>query len=88
MARYRKLSAVVLVDAVQWDGSADTADAFLGEYFGRDWAYSSKENSALLVPAPEGTMLCRVGDWIVKDAEGKYHVCRGDEFAANYEEVT
>jgi hypothetical protein len=37
MSQYRKKP--VVIDAVQWDGDASTANLFIGERFGVDWWY-------------------------------------------------
>lgn len=77
----------VVIDAVQWDGSASTADLFIGESYGVDWEYSLVSNGDILIPTLEGSMLCRVGDWIIRGVKGEYYPCKPDIFEATYEAV-
>jgi hypothetical protein len=77
----------VVIDAVQWDGRADTANTFLGERFGIDWEYAGAltEGLALMIPTLEGRMRCDVGDWIIRGIKGEFYPCKADIFALTYE---
>ena len=83
MAKYREKP--VVIEAVQWDGSTDTANAFLGDRYSVDWEYENAESNRMLIPTPEGKMLCFIGDWIIKDSQGGFLLCDSDVFVAAYE---
>lgn len=85
VAKFRKKP--VVVEAVQWDGSADTANRFLGDQFTVDWWYESCGSSAIVIPTLEGNMVGQVGDWIIKGVKGEFYPCRADIFEATYEPV-
>lgn len=56
-----------IVEAVQWDGQADTANAFIGESYGTDWLYVlGRGQGSIMIPGCDHDDI-EVGDWIVKD---------------------
>lgn len=75
------------IEAILWDGSADTANSFIGEAFGVDWEYASQSESAIVIPTLEGRMRGELGDWIVKGIKGEFYPCKPDIFEATYEPV-
>ena len=82
MAKFRKKP--VVIEAVQWDGSADTANTFIGEAFGTDWLYA-EDGAAIIIPTLEGQMRGELGDWIIKGVKGEHYPCKPDIFAQTYE---
>ena len=78
----------VVIDAVQWDGKADTANAILGDRYGFDWEYTYKESSSLTIPTNEGRKIAQVGDWIITGIKGEKYPCKPDIFDATYERVS
>jgi hypothetical protein len=84
MPKFRKKP--VVIEAIQWDGNAATANRFLGEAYGTDWEYAVHSNN-ILIPTLEGLMLGNVGDWIIKGIKGEFYPCKPDIFAATYEPV-
>lgn len=80
--KYRKKP--VVIEAVQWDGDATTANQFIGERYAVDWAY---DGSDLIIPTLEGNMRCGLGDWIIKGVKGEFYPCKPDIFEATYERV-
>jgi hypothetical protein len=76
----------VVIDAVQWDGDAHTANTFLGERYSVDWEYAGQGN-AIRIPTLEGAMVGQVGDWLIKGVKGEFYPCKPDIFAATYELV-
>jgi hypothetical protein len=84
MAKFRKKP--IVIDAVQWDGLADTANNFLGDGYGTDWEYAGI-GAAIRIPTLEGTMVGSVGDWIIKGVKGEFYPCKPDIFEATYEAV-
>ncbi len=85
MPKFRKRP--VVIEAIQWDGDAHAANTFIGERFGVDWTYASKESDDLIIPTLEGDMRARVGDWIIKGVKGEFYPCKPDIFEATYEPV-
>jgi hypothetical protein len=83
MAKFRKKP--VVVEAVQWDGKADTANRFIGERYGVDWDYAGQHDSAIIIPTLEGNHRGEVGDWIIKGVKGEFYPCKPDIFEATYE---
>ena len=81
--KYRKKP--VVIEAVQWNGDAHLANTFIGERYGIDWEYSGARQTAIVIPTLEGSMLCRVGDWIIKGVKGEFYPCKPDIFEATYE---
>lgn len=85
MTKYRKKP--VVIDAVQWDGNANTANAFLGDRYGADWSYDAPGSKNLVISTLEGSMTALVGDWIIKGVKGEFYPCKPDIFTATYEKV-
>ncbi|KKK84672.1 hypothetical protein LCGC14_2780980 [marine sediment metagenome] len=85
MGKYRKKP--VVIEAVQWDGESGTANEFIGEAYGGDWEYATAANSAILIHALDGKTLCQVEDWIIKEGNGIFSLCKPDIFEATYEPV-
>lgn len=85
MGKFRKKP--VVIEAVEWDGKAGTANAFIGEAFGVDWDYEAISSDNILISTLEGKMLCSVGDWIIKGVKGEFYPCKPDIFEATYEAV-
>lgn len=86
MKTYRKKTitrALILVEAVKWDGNSHTANQFLGEEFGIDWHYQVGTDN-LVIPK-EDNKLANIGDYIIKDASGAFDVSEPDTFTNNYE---
>lgn len=81
--KYRKKP--VVIDAILWDGSAETANLFLGERYTQDWEYASKGEQAILIPTLDGKMRGEVGDYIIKGIKGEFYPCKPDIFEASYE---
>lgn len=81
--QYRKKP--VVIQAIQWDGNADTANKFIGESYGVDWDYINSDDRGILIPTLEGTMKCNLGDWIIKGVNGEFYPCKPDIFEKTYE---
>jgi hypothetical protein len=83
MARYRKKP--VVIEAMQFresfDGSLPIRD-FCGRALGR-----IGEDGDLALRTVDGVALVRDGDWIVKDARGRFRTYRPRDFMAAYEPV-
>lgn len=83
--KYRKKP--VVIEAVQWDGSADTANQFIGERFGVDWRFAENSDS-IIIPTLEGDHRGDVGDYIIKGVKGEFYPCKEDIFHLTYELAT
>jgi hypothetical protein len=74
------------VEAVQWDGHnfsalADWADeshdGFLGLTEGAD-------SGTIIIDTEDDMTVMRVGDWLVRDVEGRFYPVRKSIFATSY----
>ncbi len=73
------------VEAVQWDGRAQTANAFLGDRFGVDWEYGD-EKTEIRVPFAGAWVSGFAGDWLMKAGELVW-VVESAMFAELYEAI-
>jgi hypothetical protein len=87
MAKYRKKP--VVIEAVQFDGSQESAEAAVAFTNGAGSAMKERIEplSALTVSIKtlEGEMRADPGDWIIKGVKGEFYPCKPDIFAATYE---
>lgn len=85
MSRYRKKP--VEVEAVQWDGSEDSARAIKAwaDTHGAQPLAGWVQDTMLLVRTLEGQMQAAPGDWIIRGVAGEFYPCSPDIFAATYE---
>jgi hypothetical protein len=84
--KYRKKP--VVVEAVQWTGNIKLIVG-LGCNSG-DWKLSTSSSPMdiiLQIKTPEGIMLARIGDYIIKGVRGELYPCRADIFEETYERV-
>jgi hypothetical protein len=89
----------VVIEAMQWDGTATAATPIL------DWTLShgstasyrcadpdrcseNEDDHTIAIPTPEGTMSATAGDWIIRGVQGEFYPCKPDIFAATYEAVS
>ena len=82
MSKFR--NEAVVVEAIQWDGLAETANSFLGENYAFDWEYAP-QSSAVVIPTVKGKMRVQIGDWIIRGVKGDFYSCKPEVFEANYE---
>lgn len=82
--RFRKKP--VVIDAVQWTGDPATCDL---TSIGLEYHEGAIEriDKGIEIRTLEGTMLCSVGDWIIKGVKGELYPCKPDIFEATYEAV-
>ena len=83
----------VVIEAMQFDGSEESADELI------DWIYplfdgisavGDIENAhgwTLYIDTPEGEMECSAGDYIIKGVAGEFYPCKEEIFHLTYEEV-
>lgn len=92
--KYRKKP--VEIEAMQWDGAADSATPIIDWALGQDqtirfWCESAdsckKKSHVLQIDTLEGTMSAMPGDYIIRGVQGEFYPCKPDIFHATYEEV-
>lgn len=86
---YRKRPVVIA--AMQFDGSAESAGAIIG------WAgeapvenetshvFFNEIAKTLVIPTLEGDHRAGAGDWIIRGVQGEFYPCKPDIFEATYE---
>lgn len=81
----------VVIEAVRLEGDDTYSLNKIVEFVGRDrWMVDVVPNPPapeLLVETVEGTMRCRVGDWLIRGVKGELYPCKPDIFEATYEEA-
>ena len=86
--KYRKkpivIEAMHYTDANQFEAINDWMN-------GRESSYTCDVflvgDHPISIKTLEGTMIAKVGDWIIKGLAGEFYPCRDDIFRATYEEV-
>lgn len=81
--KYRKKP--VVIEAVQFDGNVES---ILPLFDGTALPTSIDQDlidPTLHIQTLEGTMQCRVGDWLIRGIKGELYPCKPDIFAATYE---
>lgn len=73
----------VVIEAILWDGT-HAAYCLLRD---NNFPKSHKRNS-IFIQTLEGSMECKLGDWIIKGVNGEFYPCKPDIFEKTYEEVT
>lgn len=86
MPKYRKLP--VVIQAVRWTGDINSCRdelAEMGLVFHEGMV--TRLDKGIEVHTLEGTMLCNVGDWIIRGVKSELYPCKDDIFATTYEKV-
>jgi hypothetical protein len=83
--RFRKKP--VEIEAMQWDGSIQSADE-IEKWSGKTacWADSNLE-TRIFIKTLEGEMRADPGDWIIKGVAGEFYPCKPDIFDKTYDRV-
>lgn len=71
----------VIVQAVQHTNSRGDTDALM-KWCGAEWL---QDDGSILVNSPRGTYKCELGDYVLKDSNGRCSVCKKDDFERHYE---
>jgi hypothetical protein len=82
MSKFRKKP--VVIEAVIWDGSAHTANTFIGDGYGTAWWYEG-EGPRMVIPTLEGNHTADLGDYIIKGVKGEFYPCKPDIFELTYD---
>ena len=100
MPKYRKKPIVIEAIQLQWKDWNEICEfAGVGKltdgkpegcYLTDDGERSEgvTENLGLVIPTPEGVMLARENDWIIRGVIGELYPCKPDIFEASYERLT
>jgi hypothetical protein len=84
----------VIIDAVRFTPPNTETPDWLTEAFGegsvRAMLYGTRDEpiQVLEVYTDEGTMIARVGDWIIRGVKGELYPCKPDIFERCYREIT
>lgn len=92
--KYRKKP--VVIEAMQWDGSAESATPIINWVLDSggtaryhehllDGEYIAHPDPFLKIDTLEGVMIASTGDWIIKGVQGEFYPCKPDIFAKTYE---
>lgn len=78
--RYRKKP--VVIEAIQYTGNnfEEILNAF-------GYLYAPEKDPNIYVPTLEGTMRCKIGDYLIRGVRGELYPCAKDIFEETYEEV-
>ncbi|WLP91337.1 hypothetical protein [Gordonia sp. NB41Y] len=77
-----EIEALQIVNAVE---SLNVALAWIGHHGGTARrAHNARPDLGLIVVNPEGDMLARPGDWVIRDAQGEFRTCQPELFAKSY----
>lgn len=88
--KYRKIP--VTIEAVQWTGeNIQKIKEFAGAAAKIHYQYTAitpdLPNIILVLDTLEGEMHASKGDYVIKDADGEFCVCKPSVFEKTYEEV-
>jgi hypothetical protein len=81
----------VIIDAIQWDGTRDCADAICKEFpqlVTNSFTYSmnlkNKHPESWTIHTLEGLITASPNDWIIKGIKGEFYPCKPDIFEQTY----
>lgn len=74
-----------LVEAIRWDATQQTWEALMK--MGFDWGQGEMGSRSFYIKNNKVLFLVSLGDWIIKDVNGKCYPCKPDFFGKTYEEV-
>lgn len=89
----------VVIEAMQWDGSAESATPIVNWALSHDGLsvryhehlmdgdFIAHPDPYLWVDTLEGRMIASAGDWIIRGINGEFYPCKPDIFAKTYEAV-
>lgn len=89
MTLYRKKP--ITIEAIQWDGNGIDSEPNSGLSIIR-WIRDNGGKASLTlygihIETLEGTMIARIGWWIIKGVNGEFYPCAPDIFEKTYEKV-
>jgi hypothetical protein len=100
--RFRKKPVEIEAIQLTWQNWCEICDFIPRPWFDRGvwldeegnplpenkWRFGENNNDlGLLINTPEGKMLARGNDWIIKGVKGEFYPCKPDIFEATYERL-
>ena len=84
--RYRKKP--VVIEAMHWDGSIQSADAIEAWSGGATRCRAQSDMTLwIFIETIEGEMRAGPGDWIIRGVRGEFYPCKNEIFEQTYEVV-
>lgn len=85
--KYRKKP--VVIEAVEFKGfeNIEEVQKFMKGNIKLNFPSDNENDVHMLIETLEGTMIAKVGDYIIKGVNGEYYPCKSDIFHKTYEEV-
>lgn len=85
--KYRKKP--VVIEAVEFKGfeNIEEVQKFMKGSIKLNFPSDNENDVYLLIDTLEGTMIAKIGDYIIKGVNGEYYPCKADIFHKTYEEV-
>lgn len=85
--KYRKKP--VVIEAVEFKGfeNIEEVQKFMKGNIKLNFPSDNENDAYLLIETLEGTMIAKIGDYIIKGVNGEYYPCKADIFHKTYEEV-
>lgn len=85
--KYRKKP--VVIEAVEFKGfeNIEEVQKFMKGNIKINFPSDNENDIHMLIDTLEGTMIAKVGDYIIKGVNGEYYPCKADIFHKTYEEV-
>ena len=85
--KYRKKP--VVIEAVEFKGfeNIEEVQKFMKGNIKLNFPSDNEDDVHMLIETLEGTMIAKVGDYIIKGVNGEYYPCKADIFHKTYEEV-
>lgn len=85
--KYRKKP--VVIEAVEFKGfeNIEEVQKFMKGSIKLNFPGDDENDVHMLIETLEGTMIAKVGDYIIKGVNGEYYPCKADIFHKTYEEV-
>jgi len=91
MQKFRKKP--VVIEAVRFTTNNDPYNKVMNDIV--IWINKDKsekiayhDNTSIFIKTPEGTWIASVGDWIIKDGNEEFYLCRPEVFEKTYEAVS
>lgn len=85
--KYRKKP--VVIEAIEFKGfeNIEEVQKFMKGNIKLNFPSDNENDVYLLIDTLEGTMIAKIGDYIIKGVNGEYYPCEADIFHKTYEEV-
>lgn len=85
--KYRKKPVVIEVVEFKGFENIEEVQKFMKGNIKLNFPSDNENDVYLLIDTLEGTMIAKIGDYIIKSVNGEYYPCKADIFHKTYEEV-